>query len=214
VRFLESRVGSFVKVSGLVRCIVGGALVCAVALPAHGEGGGVSRSVAFGNAGANWKLTNVFKSGSTQGMQSKEGVLKRQFVIGADADAGAQALFPKARLQLTIDVFAPAKNMAGRVKGKWYVHGTWKLEPVEQAAAVSDEGALTGPLTGRVQAELPFDPTISNKKWKGIVQIPMIRVRADNVSPGVRPLRGGGEIVFDTDGTGSLSVNLKLWPKL
>lgn len=170
--------------------------------------------VTFANASVTWKLTSVLKTGAAQVMQSKEGTLKRQYVIGADADAGTQALFPKAHLRLTIDVFSPVKNMPGQVKGKWYVHGTWTLEPDAQAGASSDAGALTGPLSGRVQAELPFDPTATNKKWKGAVLIPMRRVRADNVSAGVRPLRGEGEIVFDTDGTGSLTVNLKLWPKL
>lgn len=205
---------SFVKMSGLVRRIVVGVLVCAVALPAWSEEGGWSRSAAFASTNATWKLTNVLKIGAAQVVQSKEGALKRQYVIGADADAGSQALFPRAHLRLTLDVFSPAKNMPGQMKGKWYVHGIWTLEPDAQAAVSAEAGALTGPLSGRVQAELPFDPTASNKKWKGTVQIPMIRVRADNVSPGVRPMRGGGEIVFDADGTGSLSVNLKLWPKL
>jgi len=168
----------------------------------------------FANAQVAWQLKNMHQTSPGQISRSKEGEFKRDYVIEADADAGVQAFFPKARFRLSLNVFAPARDMPGQVKGKWYVQGIWTLEPDVQAQGAFPEGMLAGTLSGRVQAALPFDPTSVKKAWQGNVRIPMTRVRADNAGTGVRPMRGGGEIAFNSGGEGNLSVGLKLWPKL
>jgi hypothetical protein len=168
----------------------------------------------FANAQVTWQLRNVHQTSPGQMSRSKRGALNRQYVIEADADAGRQGLFPKAHFRLSMDVFAPAEDMPGQTRGKWYVQGIWALEPDVQAQGEFSAGMLAGTLSGRVQAVLPFDPTVAKKAWQGTVRVPMTRVRADNVGTGVRPMRGGGEVAFNSGDVGSLSVNLKLWPKL
>ena len=168
----------------------------------------------FANTQVTWQLKNVRKTSLGQARQTGKGVLRRQFVIEADADAGQQGLFPKAHFQLSMDVFAPSESMQGQTRGNWYVQGIWSLEPDEQAQGEFQAGMLAGTLSGRVQTALSFDPTVAKKAWQGKVRIPMTRVRADNIGTGVRPMRGEGEIVFNSGDVGSLSVNLKLWPIL
>ena len=168
----------------------------------------------FANAQVIWQLKNAHQTSPGQIFRSKEGELKRQYVIESDADAGQQEFFSKAHFKLSMDVFAPAVNRPGQTKGKWYVQGIWTLVPEVQEQAASRSGVLTGTLSGRVQAVLTFDPTLVKKAWQGNVRIPMTRVRADNAGTGVRPMRGGGDIAFTSGSEGSLSVSLKLWPKL
>jgi hypothetical protein len=168
----------------------------------------------FANAQVTWQLKNIRQTSPGKVMRTGKGSMRQQVVIEADADAGQQGLFPKAHFRLSMDVFAPSKNMRGQTKGNWYVQGIWTLEPDAQAQGAFPDGMLSGTLSGRMQAALPFDPTVAKKAWQGKVRVPMTRVRADNVGTGVRPMRGEGETVFNSSGEGSLSVNLKLWPKL
>ena len=168
----------------------------------------------FANAQVTWHLQNLRQTRQGQRQRSSNGVLKRQYIFEAEATPDQLALFPKAHFRLVMDVFSPTEDMPGQSRGNWYVQGVWTVEPDAQALQAPQQGVLTGTLSGRVQAALTFDPTLTKKTWQGAVRIPMTRVRADNVGTGVRPLRGGGELVFNAGGDGSLSVNLKLWPIL
>ncbi len=192
-------------------------LICCLGMVGHAMGEEPSSGAAslngFANTNVTWQLKNVHATGPGKLTKSREGKLTREYVIEADADAGLHELFGKAHFRLSLDAFSPAKNMPGQLKGKWYVRGKWTLEPEEQTQGTS-ESMLTGPLSGRVKATLSFDPTAVKKAWKGKVRIPMTRVRADNGGVGVRPMRGEGEIGFISGNEGSLSVSLKLWPKL
>jgi len=172
------------------------------------------QSVAYGHAMASWKLSNLSSGSQGQVIYIKEGTLTRQYELQADAEStsGASDIPSKARFHLTMDVFSPAQDMGMQKKGKYYVQGLWELTG-EEDPQQSVEGALTGTIQGRVQAELTFDPTTEDRDWKGIVQIPMSRVRSDSGKPGVRPMRGGGELAFVANDGGSLALDMKLWPK-
>lgn len=177
----------------------------------HGQQG---QSKAYGHSMASWTLTNLSTSSRGQVVRIKEGKFTRQYVLQADAESVSDSseMPVKARFELVMDVFSPFEDMGRQKRGRYYVQGLWELEGDKDDLQASDE-TLTGKIKGRIQAELNFDPTTKNRDWKGIVQIPMSRVRSDMGRPGVRPMRGGGELTFAEDGTGTLDLNLKLWPK-
>lgn len=171
----------------------------------------------FANAQVTWQLKNVRKASPGQEVRLKEGQHVHEYVLEADAESSQQDIFSnfsKARFRMNVDVFSPNRDMPGQTKGKWYVQGKWTLEPDVRDQGALQAGALTGAVSGRIQAELSFNPTVVNKAWQGSARIPMSRVRADSAGTGVRPLRGEGAVAFDSGSEGSLAVNLKLWPKL
>lgn len=169
---------------------------------------------AYGQAMARWQLKNLRTTSQGQVTYPKEGTLKRQYELQADAEStsGPTGVPAKARFRLIMDVFSPANDMGGQKKGKYYIQGRWDLLG-EGDVQPSADGVLTGKIRGRLQAELAFDPTSENHDWKGIVQIPMFRVRSNDGKPGVRRMRGGGELTFTASDGGTLAFDLKLWPK-
>ena len=175
---------------------------------------GQYRGAVFEHAMARWQLTNLRTISQGEVTYPREGTLIRQYELQADAASTSASIGvpTKVRFRLLMDVFSPAYDMGGQKQGKYYVQGRWELlggDDVRQSA----DGALSGGIQGRVQAELPFDPTSGNRDWKAIVQIPMSRVRSHAGRRGVRPMRGGGELAFTLGDSGTLALDLKLWPK-
>lgn len=168
----------------------------------------------FANESVNWQLSKVHMTSPGQVLEAKEGVMTRQYVLEAEARPAKGNEAVKAVFRLTMDVFSPSEDMPGQAKGQWYVQGRWTLEPDANNASPAQSELLSSPVSGRVQAALPFDPTTQAADWKASVQIPMGRMRAESARSGVRPVRGGGEVFFAAGGEGRLSVDLKLWPKL
>ncbi|MEJ2692677.1 MAG: hypothetical protein P8166_06335 [Candidatus Thiodiazotropha sp.] len=194
-----------------------GSMLLVFTLSAHAEQffwGDQSQRVAYGYTMANWQLNNVHVASQGQAIYPREGTLTRQYELQADAvSTSASGDVPaNARFRLVMDVFSPAHDMGGQKKGQFYVQGLWELQGDEDVVPSADS-ALTGKIQGRVQSELSFDPTAENRDWKGIVQIPMTRVRSDGGKPGIRPMRGGGELVISAGNSGTLALDLKLWPK-
>ena len=168
----------------------------------------------YGRTMASWQLNNLQTTSQGHVIDIKEGVLTRQYELQADAESTSESVdVPgKAHFRLLMDVFSPARDMGIQKRGNYYVQGRWELVG-EDDQQLSANDALTGKIQGRVQAELTFDPTTENRDWKGIVQIPMSRVRSDVGKPGLRPMRGGGELAVAAADGGTLSLDLKLWPK-
>ena len=186
-------------------------------LVAHAEQffwGEQNQRVPYGHTMPNWQLNNLRTISQGETTYPKEGTLTRHYELEADAEStsASDEIPAKASFRLVMDVFSPARDMGGQKKGMHYVLGRWELEGADETQQSAD-GALTGKIHGRVQAELAFDPTTESGDWTGIVQIPMSRVRSDGGKPGVRPMRGGGELAFAAGDGGTLALNLKLWPK-
>ena len=173
-----------------------------------------SKHTAYGQTMASWQLSNLQTSSQGQTVYVREGALTRQYELQADATPSASSTDApaKGRFRLVMDVFSPANDMGGQKKGKFYVQGRWTLTGADDPQASAD-GAFTGDIQGRVQAELTFDPTTENRDWKGTVQIPMTRIRSNGGRPGMRPMRGGGELAIAGEDGGTLALDLKLWPK-
>ena len=195
-----------------------GAILFAFTLSTQAEQffwGDQGQSVAYGQTIASWQLNNVHATSQGQVTYAKEGTLTRQYELQADAEStSASGNVPaKANFRLVMDVFSPAHDMGGQKRGQFYVQGLWQLQGDGDLQQLPGD-ALTGRIQGRVQSELSFDPTVENREWKGIVQIPMSRVRSDSGKPGIRPIRGGGELVLTAgNSSGTLILDLKLWPK-
>lgn len=174
----------------------------------------VQQGSSFSNTKMLWKLSRVNNSNPGQVLRAQEGIFTRQYVMEAEAQSGQNALFSNAHFRLSMDVFKPTEVIQGQEKDRWYVQGRWTLASDTLTRSAQNAGELTGVLSGHLQTNLLFDPTLEKKPWKGNLRIPPSRVRSEIAKQGVRPLRGEGEFVFDGNDEGSLSVSLKLWPKL
>jgi hypothetical protein len=167
----------------------------------------------FTNARTSWQLKNLRLAAPGKVMAGEQGTLTRQSILEGDAESTTTGVPARARFRMAIDVFTPAQDMGKQKKGKYYVQGVWIIE-TDGTATSAGAGALTGSVEGRLSATLDFDPVADKRDWTANVHIPLTRVRSDGVRPGVRPVRGGGELAFAAGNAGTLSVDLKLWPKL
>lgn len=170
-------------------------------------------SAKFANTRGAWQLKNLHLAVPGQVMDGEQGRLIRQSIFEGDAESTVAGMPARARFRMAIDVFAPAQDMGKQKKGKYYVQGVWIIE-TDGTATSTGAGALTGSVEGRLSATLDFDPIADKRDWTASVHIPLTRVRSDGMQPGVRPVRGGGALAFAAGDAGTLSVDLKLWPKL
>lgn len=197
---------------------VAGCVACLAMVGLSGAGAtqpdDISKSTGFTHTQALWSLSNVRMAEPGELLEIAEGTFVRQYVIEAEAGTNQPGMAAEADFRLAMDVFAPAEDMGSQKAGHWYVNGRWTLEPRAVKAEAGKPGALTGKMSGYVQADLPFDPTVTEGAWKGVVRIPMTRVRADGGQPGIRPVRGEGELEFDDADAGLLSFDVKVGPKL
>jgi hypothetical protein len=156
-----------------------------------------------------WQLSNFRVTDSGLVSYPKEGKFTRQYILQADALSTSGNSDPAqiSRFKLTMDVFSPNYDMGLQKQGKFYVQGRWEL------TGLVGQGALTGDLYGRLQAELDFDPSVETRDWKASLQVPMSRANSNGGRLGIRPVRGAGELAFVSADSGELALNMKLWPR-
>jgi hypothetical protein len=156
---------------------------------------------------ATWELDKLEVVSPGEVLDLEEGTFIRGYALQAKARAAGGNLVPEGTFSATMDVFSPSRDMPGQTAGMWYVQGHWTITrkdaPVESTKARHSPDVVKGDL----RAELQFNPIDAQVNWTALAGLPM--------SPAAgRWGRGQGSIGFDVRGTGSLSLDVALWPAM
>jgi len=165
---------------------------------------------------ANWTFsdTKVVSKGSVDYMT--EGEFTRDFILESKVTATSKAgsVVPDGTLKLVLSAFSPAYDQHGRRKGAWYVWGKWTLTDSHITHSSRTGRQNTGEISGRLSAELDFNPIVTQKNWTAKIRLPMTRIAPVSEAGSSQPARGEGALIMDNMRGGTISLNLKLWPKM
>lgn len=174
--------------------------------------GGVSASeLAAGPHAASWTLgtPSVVSSGTEQ--QMPEGRFIQDYVLETSASSDDVALIPQATLRLELSLFSPNANRGVQKKGHWYVTGKWVLKDANNA----DGSVKPSTLGGLINTDLSFNPAVdATQPWAAATQVPFATfVGAEDSGTGQK-IRGDGKISLGASPASTLSLQLKVFPKV
>jgi len=162
-----------------------------------------------------WNLTGTTIVNKGQVDVLKEGEFAHDFILEAKATATnpSGSVVPAGTFKLVLSAFSPAYDQRGQKKGIWYVRGKWILTDsnIPQSQNARQQA---GQISGQINAELTFNPVVTQQNWTAKVRLPMTRIAPVSRTASSQPAMGEGVLTMDSKREGSMLLNLKLWPQM
>lgn len=162
-----------------------------------------------------WNLTEAKVISKGQVEVLREGEFTHDFILESKVTAinPSGSVVPGGTLRLVLSAFSPAYDQRGQKKGAWYVGGLWTL--TDSTISPSTDGKhRAGEMSGRIKAELTFNPFVTPKNWTANLWLPMTRIAPAAQAASSQPARGEGALTLDDKREGKLSLTLRLWPTM
>lgn len=129
------------------------------------------------------------------------------YVVQANAISNQPDAAFSGELKLMLSVFSPAVDYGEQKAGLWYVRGTWTITRAGAEATVLNIRHNPDVLSGKIQAELPYNPAVAPENWTGLINLPMSQAAG-------RWARGTGTLSLDAQLNGYLALDANIWPEL
>lgn len=129
------------------------------------------------------------------------------FVVQANAISNQPDAAFSGVLEMTISTFSPAVDYGEQKAGVWYVRGVWTITRSGAEAATLNVRHNPDVLSGKIQAELPYNPAVARENWTGLINLPMSQAAG-------RWARGTGTLSLDAQLNGYLALDANIWPEL
>lgn len=154
-----------------------------------------------------WNLTKIKMIDPGVTTIGKQGTFIDGYTLEAQAKAKKNKgkIFPNGTFRLTLSLFSPAYDMPGQKAGLWYMQGEWSIVTTGAKPEDTKERHNAVTTSGKIKAELDFNPTEENAEWTALASLPMSTI---NGQWG----RGEGTLSLNKKGSGDLFLNLELWP--
>jgi hypothetical protein len=175
------------------------------------NGQGVAEAAGPAGTEVNWQISELKVVNAGHSEATAEGSLTQDYVLEGKVSGGSSDLISDGTVRVTLSAFSPAADSTTQKKGRWYVRGSFTLIDAK-LPGVGGGRYPPGTLTGRIQAELAFDPSTSPNLWLGQAVLPITRFAPIDSAVVPMPIRGEGQFTaVPGRQAGKLSLRLKLW---
>jgi hypothetical protein len=175
------------------------------------SGQGVAQAAGPAGSDVTWQISEFKVVDAGRNETTAEGSLTQDYVLEGKVSGGSADLISDGIVRVSLSAFSPAADSTTQKKGRWYVRGSFTLIDAK-LPGIGGGRYPPGTLTGRIQAELAFDPSTSSNLWLGQAVLPITRFAPIDSAVVPMPIRGEGQFTLVPGRqAGKLSLRLKLW---